>query len=171
MQLLRHSSMLATCRPHAARNGRTSKSAEHAFGTAKRAVAGTKLRALAHWWARGRFATRGRKTGGRKKGTPNKRTSVLAANAEAAAAGASGEEPIDYMLRIMRDPTVEPARRDVMARAAAPYRHPQLQAVAHKHMNADGTPIAPTINLTISAPPEPKPKLLPTGPKDGETVQ
>jgi hypothetical protein len=46
----------------------------------------------------------GRKTGGRKKGTPNKRTSVLAAKAEAAAAGAPGEMPI----RIMRDPTTEP---------------------------------------------------------------
>jgi hypothetical protein len=40
-----------------------------------------------------------------------------------------------------RDPSVEPARRDAMAKARG---HPQLQAVAHKHMNADGTPIAPT---------------------------
>src|ERR1700730_11143783 len=46
MQLLQRSSMLATCRPHAARNGRTSKSAEHACGTAKRAVAGTKFRII-----------------------------------------------------------------------------------------------------------------------------
>jgi hypothetical protein len=75
----------------------------------------------------------GRKTGGRKRGTPNKRTSVLAAQAEAADAVASGEEPIDYMLRVINDPTVEHSRRDAMAKAAAPYRHPQLQAVAHKH--------------------------------------
>jgi hypothetical protein len=67
----------------------------------------------------------GRKTGGRKKGTPNKRASVFAAQAEAAVAVATGEEPVDYMLRIMRDPSVEPARRDIMARAAASYRHPQ----------------------------------------------
>jgi hypothetical protein len=47
-----------------------------------------------------------------KKGTPNKRTSVLAVQAEAADAIATGEEPIDYMLKIVRDPSVEPARRD-----------------------------------------------------------
>jgi hypothetical protein len=28
--------------------------------------------------------------------------------------------PLDYMLRIMRDPDLDPARRDVMARSAAP---------------------------------------------------
>src|SRR6516165_11776488 len=63
----------------------------------------------------------GRKTGGRKKGTPNKRVSVLAARAEAAVAVADGEEtPIDYMLRIMRDPTVEPARCNGQSRCAIP---------------------------------------------------
>src|SRR6516165_5994636 len=96
---------------------------------------------------------RGRKTGGRKRGTPNKRTSVLAANAEAAVAGAGGELPLDYMIRVMRDPTTEPHRRDAMAKAAAPYLHPQLAAIHHRHTNADGTPIAPTINLTINPPP------------------
>jgi hypothetical protein len=114
----------------------------------------------------------GRKTGGRKKGTPNNRASVLAAQAEAAVAVADGEEtPIDYMLRIMRDPTVEPARRDAMAKAAAPYRHPQLQAVANKHLNADGTPIAPTVIVTIMQPPAPKPQLTSAGPRSDDTVQ
>jgi hypothetical protein len=41
----------------------------------------------------------GKKTGGRTKGTPNKAT---AAKAEEIAA--SGETPLDYMLRVMRDP-------------------------------------------------------------------
>src|SRR6516165_6305614 len=50
----------------------------------------------------------GRKTGGRKKGTPNKRTSVLATKTEAAVAGSEGEMPLDYMIRVMRDPTTEP---------------------------------------------------------------
>src|SRR6516165_76143 len=63
----------------------------------------------------------GRKTGGRKKGTPNKRTSVLAAKTEAAVAGSEGEMPLDYMIRVMRDPTTEPHRRDAMGKAAAPY--------------------------------------------------
>jgi hypothetical protein len=47
------------------------------------------------------FGPKDRRT---QKGTPNKRTSVLAAKAEAAVAGAPGEMPI----RIMRDPTTEP---------------------------------------------------------------
>ena len=113
----------------------------------------------------------GRKTGGRKKGTPNKSTSVLAAQAEAVVAVAGGEEPIQYMLRIMNDPTVEHSRRDAMAKASAPYRHPQLQAVAHKHLNADGSPIAPTVVVTIMRPPAPKPQLTSVGPKSDDTVQ
>jgi len=60
--------------------------------------------------------TWGRKTGGRKKGTPNN----------------EGLQPLDYMLQVMRDPTASEVRRDMMAKAAAPYRHPQLAAVAHR---------------------------------------
>jgi hypothetical protein len=52
--------------------------------------------------------------------------------AAAFAAASSGETPLDYMLRIMRDPTVEHDRRDDMAKAAAPYLHPRLQAVEAK---------------------------------------
>jgi hypothetical protein len=49
----------------------------------------------------------------------------------------------------MNDSSVEPAKRDAMAKAAAPYRHPQLQAVAHKHLDAQGNAIAPVISVTI----------------------
>jgi hypothetical protein len=63
---------------------------------------------------------------GRKKGSRNKRT--LALEAEIAA---SGEIPLDYMLRIMRDPNADDRRRDEMAIAAAPYVHPRLAAVTH----------------------------------------
>jgi hypothetical protein len=114
---------------------------------------------------------RGRKTGGRKKGTPNKKISVLAAQAEAAVAVATGEEPIDYMLKIMRDPSVEPARRDAMVKAAAPYRHPQLQAVAHKHFDDKGRPITPTITVRIMKAPAPKPQLTSIGPKSDDPIQ
>jgi hypothetical protein len=68
----------------------------------------------------------GRKTGGRAKGTPNKATA-----ARAAEIAASGETPLDYMLKVMRDPTIEYGRRDDMAKAAAPYVHPKLAAVEH----------------------------------------
>jgi hypothetical protein len=52
-----------------------------------------------------------------------------------------------------------------------PKPHPQLQAVAHKHMNDDGTPIVPTVKLTIMQSPPPKPQLTSVGPKDDDTVQ
>src|SRR6202011_471487 len=70
----------------------------------------------------------GKKTGGRKRGTPNKAATAAAVRAEVAA---SGEIPLDYMLRVMRDETVEPTRRDAMAKAAAPYVHPSLASVRH----------------------------------------
>jgi hypothetical protein len=63
---------------------------------------------------------RGKKTGGRVRGTPNRRTAVCVAEVEAFAASDTGESPKDYMLRVMRDPTADHARRDAMAKAAAP---------------------------------------------------
>src|SRR4051812_16314411 len=76
----------------------------------------------------------GTKTGGRKKGVPNKRTA-----AEKAAVEASGEMPKEYMLRVMRDPTVEHERRDRMASAAAPYFHSRLTST--EVSGKDGGPI------------------------------
>ena len=67
---------------------------------------------------------RGMKTGGRKKGSLNKRTRELLAHATA-----GGELPLDYMLQIMRGEEAETSRRDEMAKAAAPFLHPRLAAV------------------------------------------
>ena len=104
------------------------------------------------------------KIGGRAQGTPNKKTVEKRLVEEQARKISSDLEPLDYMLEVMRDPTADQARRDMMAKAAAPYRHPQLQAVAHKYLNADGTPIAPSLRITIMQPPTPKPRLTSEGP-------
>jgi hypothetical protein len=48
-----------------------------------------------------------------------------------AAIAASGETPLEYMLRIMRDEAAESTRRDDMAKTAAPYLHPRLSSVEH----------------------------------------
>lgn len=70
---------------------------------------------------------RGKRQGaGRKKGCPNK-----ASAAREAAIAASGEVPLDYMLKLMRDETQPTAVRLDMAEAAAPYCHPKLAAVEH----------------------------------------
>lgn len=81
---------------------------------------------------------------GRKKGVPNKITSETIA-----AAAAGGEMPKEYMLRVMRDPTVEHPRRDEMAKAVAPYVHPKLANV--EHSGKDGEPIKVLIELTDAA--------------------
>src|SRR6516225_5990851 len=120
--------------------------------------------------------------GGRKKGSLNKATiakrlaeaeAALARQKELEASGQATEMPLDYMLRVMRDPVVDPARRDVMARSAAAYCHPQLQAVAHKLVDKKGNPLAPVVNLTVSTPKlkDKTPKLTHDGAKNGESVQ
>ena len=116
----------------------------------------------------GKGSRPGERRGGRQKGTPNKATTAASIQAEIAA---SGEKPLDYMLRVMRDKTAEPSRRDAMAKAAAPYIHPTLAAVAHKHLDAKGHPIAPVVTVTVMQAPPKTPRLTVKGPKDGETVQ
>jgi hypothetical protein len=67
------------------------------------------------------------KTGGRKKGIPNKATA-----AKAAAIAESGLTPLDYLLSVVRDETAETPVRVDAAKAAAPYVHPKLQPVDGK---------------------------------------
>ena len=55
---------------------------------------------------------------GRKKGGTNRITEEAVARAEA-----GGEMPLDYLLRVMRDPLIEDVRRIDAAKAAAPYCH------------------------------------------------
>jgi hypothetical protein len=71
---------------------------------------------------------RGRKTGGRHKGTPNRKTAAQRrAELEAILAGI---QPLQYMLSVMRCPDVDADRRDRMAIACATYVHPRLSAIA-----------------------------------------
>jgi hypothetical protein len=69
---------------------------------------------------------KGKKTGGRKKGSRNKSTMVREEEL-----AASGELPRDYMLRIMRDPNADDHRRDEMAKAVAPFVHPRFATISH----------------------------------------
>ena len=56
------------------------------------------------------------KTGGRKKGSRNKRTIAIEK-------GVEGALPLDFMLKVMRDPKKSIELRCEMAKAAAPYLH------------------------------------------------
>ena len=74
-----------------------------------------------------------------------------------AAAEATGILPLDYMLQVMRDTTVDPKRRDAMAMAAAPYLHPKLSAVEAK-LSTPETSEVPHIRVTFVRPcPRPEP--------------
>ena len=61
---------------------------------------------------------------GRPRGSRNKRTRALLESVTA-----SGETPLDYMLRVMRDPNAPAKRRDEMAKAAAPFLHSKLASI------------------------------------------
>lgn len=80
------------------------------------------------------------KTGGRRKGTPNRAT----ARREKEIAK-SGVTPLEYMLKVMRNPKASDDRRDDMAKAAAPYVHPKLASMQHTGRN--GGPIQ-SVDLT-----------------------
>lgn len=67
---------------------------------------------------------RGERRGGRKPGTPNRRTAEAVAKAEA-----SGLMPLDYMLSVLRDETQPQEARFAAAEKAAPYLHPRLASI------------------------------------------
>lgn len=68
----------------------------------------------------------GKKTGGRKKGTPNKKTEK-----QVQAVQESGLTPLEFMLQVMRDERKDDAERLDAAHKAAPYVHPKLAAIDH----------------------------------------
>lgn len=74
---------------------------------------------------------------GRPKGAINK-----VSKAEKEKYAASGEMPLDYMMRIMRDARYPKARRDEMAKAAAPYFHAKLSSVEVKNKKGEKFKIA-----------------------------
>jgi hypothetical protein len=84
---------------------------------------------------------------GRPKGARNRRTRALI---EAAEAG--GETPLQYMLRVLRDPNAADKRRDAMATAAAPYVHPKLNPVDAKPSDVSETPGALSIEVSFVRP-------------------
>jgi hypothetical protein len=64
---------------------------------------------------------------GRPKGSLNKKTADKIAAIES-----TGETPLDYMLRVMRDISQDHERRDRAARDAAPYVHARLSNIESK---------------------------------------
>lgn len=66
------------------------------------------------------------KTGGRKKGTPNKRTLYKKKAAEIIRAG---DDPVEFLVRLMKNEELATGFRAQCARDAAPYIRPKLATV------------------------------------------
>jgi hypothetical protein len=75
----------------------------------------------------------GLKTGGRRRGTPNRATA-----ARQAEIATSGLTPLDYLLAVMRGENLGLEMRLEAAKAAAPYVHPKLAAIDTTHRGPDG---------------------------------
>lgn len=67
---------------------------------------------------------KGRKTGGRTKGTPNKTNAQREAEIKA-----SGLTPLEFMLSRLRDESAPEEVRQWAAEKAAPYVHPKLSNI------------------------------------------
>jgi hypothetical protein len=86
---------------------------------------------------------------GRKPGSLTKRTRDIAE-----AAAAAGETPLDFLLRIMRDPSLPDGQRMDAAKNAAPYCHSRLNATTLKG-DADGPLTVEIIRRTYADDPVP----------------
>src|SRR5262245_64717560 len=91
--------------------------------------------------------------GGKRPGAGRPKGAASRANDQVRQeAAATGELPLAYMLRIMRDPSQPVGRRDEMARAAAPFCHSRLSSVEHSGEVAGPTGSrAPAVSATLEA--------------------
>ena len=89
--------------------------------------------------------------GGKRPGAGRPRGAASRANDEVRQeAAATGELPLAYMLRIMRDPSQPVGRRDGMAKTAAPFCHSCLSSVEHSGEISRPTVIrAPAVSATL----------------------
>ena len=74
---------------------------------------------------------------GRRAGTGKAKDAAPAQAGESVSFGPTDETPLDYMLRLMRDPNVEESRRDRLAVAAAPYVHAKVGEAGKKEKDKD----------------------------------
>ena len=84
----------------------------------------------------------GKKTGGRKKGTPNKGISKPYKQPPP-----DGMKPLEFLMAVMQDTDVLLESRIGAAKAAAPYIHRALKSV--EHSGEGGGPIEYEITLSF----------------------
>ena|SRR3712207_112879 len=90
---------------------------------------------------------RGEKRGGRNKGTPNKQTLAVAERLEAL-----GCDPLEAMVRIATDESVEPGIRFQAYEELAQYIYPKRKALEHKGEMPGSSP--PVFVIDSGPPPQ-----------------
>lgn len=75
--------------------------------------------------------------GGKRVGAGRRKGAKAEVTNEAIRRAGEGETPLEYMLRVMRDQTVDTDRRDKMAIGAAPYMHAKAVEISGE----DGGPL------------------------------
>lgn len=68
--------------------------------------------------------------GGKRDGAGRPKGAKTQITEEAIRKAGEGETPLEYMLRVMRDETQAPERRDRMAVGAAPYVHAKAMEIS-----------------------------------------
>jgi hypothetical protein len=77
---------------------------------------------------------------GRKRRGQNQKTREIADRARE-----NGVTPLEFLLSVMRDPTVESHRRESAAQALLPYMHPRMPAAASYRSVPDGSMLVTNI--------------------------
>ena len=85
------------------------------------------------------------KTGGRQPGTPNRVTKERTAGI-----AASGLTPLEYMLRVLRDESLETCARMDAAYKSAPYVHARLSTVELGSASDAAVPVPVAVNVTVT---------------------
>jgi len=80
--------------------------------------------------------------------TPKRAAAPVSAGETLAAIRASGPTPLDYLILVMRDASLDLAKRLDAAKAAAPYVHPRLASVAVG--NQDDKPFEQVIRWALT---------------------
>jgi hypothetical protein len=89
---------------------------------------------------------KGMKTGGRRPGSPNKAT-----REREAAIAASGLTPLEYMIRLMRDESLDTGTRLDAAKSAAPYVHAKLAQISLSGPNGGPLQVEQTVRDELMA--------------------
>lgn len=85
------------------------------------------------------------KNGGKRPGAGRPKGAKQVVTEEAIRKAGQGETPLEYMLRVMRDKSIDTDRRDKMAMGAAPYVHARGVEVTGK----DGGPLETVTEIVL----------------------